>query len=271
MKRNDVLAALAPFVLGMPLHFLPVARSQDEVKIDRKHMRELKAKFWIYGSNPRQLVVQEGANLHIKIPAGLPNVSQAGVYSKFVLAGNCEASCTFQLINFPIVRTGYGSMVGMAFDGPVERSWGGIERVFIPKSGNCFVFMTVLPDTDGTMKQQIKIVSTKSISGKIGLKREKNDLIFLAAESPTADLIELHRFPFTDETIRSVRFFGDPGGSPTSLEVRLTDMTISAEEITGGIPKRELNAFPWHWPAIGAATLLGGFLVWHVLRRNAKN
>jgi hypothetical protein len=266
MKRGLVIAAVAMFMCGFVLFLDQSAVGQEEVKIDRKHLRELKAKFVSYGYNPKQSMVQEGANLHFKLPSGVLKIGQTGVSSKFVLAGEGEASCMYQLIEFPVVKTGYGSGVGLAFDAPEENSWGGIEREFHPRFGSCYLLMTVLPGSDGKMKEQIKAVPTKATKGKIGLQRIKNELVFLAAESPTADLAEIHRFTFTDETIRGVRFFADPGGSPTALEARLGNMTIRAEEITGGIPKKEQERFAWEWPALAGGSLVVGVLVWWLLR-----
>ena len=224
-------------------------------------MRELKLKFGMYGFNPKETLALEGANLHIKLPAGVPNVTQTAIYSKFVLSGECDASCTYELLNFP-VKTGYGSMVGMAFDAPQEGAWGGIERVTRPRTGDCYFVMTMLPGADGKMKTQTGLFPTKVVKGKLGLRREGSDLIFMAADSPTAELAEVHRFPFSDETIRSVRFFGDPGGSPTALEARLGNLSIRAEEMTAGITKMEPQGFPWGWLVVGGAIALAILLVW---------
>ena len=267
MKRGLALFLFALFLSGFVVSVGPRADGQEEVKIDRKHFRELKAKFITYGFNPKQSVVQEGANLHFKLPAGVPKIGQTGVSSKFVLAGECQASCTYQLIDFPAAKTGYGSSVGVVFDTPEENSWGGIQREFNPGVGNCYLLMTVLPGSDGKLQEQMKFVPTKATKGKMGIQRIKNELVFLAADSLTAELAEIHRVNFTDETIRGVRFFADPGGSPTALEARLGDMTMQAEEITGGIPKRDQEGFPWQWPAIGVAALLVGVVLWLFLRK----
>ena len=187
-------------------------------------------------------------------------------FFKFVLAGECEASCNYQLINFPECKTGYGSSIGLVFDAPAENSWGGIQRAFNPKYGNCYILMTALPGSDGKMTEQFKLLATKTTKGKLALRREKSDLVFLAAETPGAELAEIHRFPFTDQTIRGVRFFGDPGGSPTPLEARLGDMQIRAEEITGGIPKKEVEGWNTQWLVVPAAVLLVGLLGWWFVR-----
>jgi len=93
----------------------------------------------------------------------------------------------------------------------------------------------------------------------------------LPPDGPTAELTEVHRFPFTDETVRGVRFFADPGGSPTALEARLGDMVVRAEEITPGIPKRDQEGFHWLWPAIGGTVVLGGLVGWWLVRRRAAD
>jgi hypothetical protein len=76
-------------------------------------------------------------------------------------------------------------------------------------------------------------------------------------------------WPLTSATtaIRAVRFFADPGGSPTAIDARLRDIEMRAEEITGDIPKsEEATSSGWLWFAVaGAGALL--FLAWQLYRR----
>jgi hypothetical protein len=263
MKRGLVLACMTVFVVGYVLILNPGARGQDEIRIDRKHFRELKTRYVKYGFKPGQTIVQEATSVHFKLPGGVPKITQTGVSSTFVLAGECDASCTYELLDFPAVKTGYGSSVGVAFDAPEDNCWGGIQRAYHPTEGSCYLVMTVLPGDDGKPKESFKAVPTKTTKGRLGIQRVKDELIFLAADSHSAELVELHRFKFTDQTMRGVRFFADPGGSPTPLEARLGDLRVRAEEITGGIPKRDVEGFPWHWPALGVSLLaIAGFVVW---------
>lgn len=108
------------------------------------------------------------------------------------------------------------------------------------------------------------MVPTKARQGRIGLRRVGKELIFLAADKPTDDLDEIGRLPFTERTVQAVRLFADPGGSPTVVDVRLRQITVRAEETTGGMPKSEVRASHWWWlllalPVVAAAL---GFWLW---------
>ena len=83
------------------------------------------------------------------------------------------------------------------------------------------------------------------------------------AETPK----EFKPLPFTDANIRTVRFFADPGGSQTAVDVRLWDIEVRAEEITGGVSQLEKPGFSW-WPIallVVACSLL--FWYWHARKR----
>ena len=95
------------------------------------------------------------------------------------------------------------------------------------------------------------------------LRREKKELICLVADKPGADLVELCRVPFGDNTIRKVRIFADSGGSSTALNARIGSIKILAEEITGGLPKREKGGRWWWW--LGGAVLLCAGIATYVI------
>ena len=98
------------------------------------------------------------------------------------------------------------------------------------------------------------------------IKREKKDLLCLVADTPDGEFRELRRIPFTDAGIRKVRVFADTGGSTAPMDARISNIRIQAEEITGGLPKRERGT-SWAWwhttlllcvlfGALGAAILI---------------
>jgi hypothetical protein len=101
------------------------------------------------------------------------------------------------------------------------------------------------------------------------LRRIKNELIFLSADAPADPVQEIERLPFTDQTIRTVRVFADPGGSPTSLDVRVNRIEIRSEEIATGVPQHVQRGWGWAWlwiivPVSGGTLVL---LVWRAYRR----
>jgi hypothetical protein len=208
----------------------------------------------------------EADGLRFWLPAGVAQVVQTGFYSYFVLAGDCEVSCVFELRNLQPPRGGYGAGVGLAFDAGDEVGRGEIRRVHKTPEGAGYALNVHMIGAGGKVIDENRFVPTKAKRGRIGLKRVKKDLIFLASDDPGAEGKEVDRLTFTDRTIRAVRLFADPGGSPTAIDARVQQIAVQAEQITGGIPEKEKSRTQWWWlsvlPAAGA-----GVLVWRWRRR----
>lgn len=226
----------------------------------------LRTQFGTYGYRPQQSLRVEADGLRFWLPAGVAQVGQTGFYSYFVLAGDCEASCAYELRNLQPPRGGYGSGVGLAFDAGDEVGRCVIQRVHKTPEGAGYALNVHLIGADGKASDENRFVPTKAKRGRIGLKRVKKELIFLASDDPGTEGKEIDRLTFTDRTIRAVRLFADPGGSPTAIDARVNKIDVRAEQITGGVPEKEKPRTQWWWlaafPAIGA-----GVLVWRWRRR----
>src|SRR6185437_7201382 len=229
----------------------------------------LRARFGTYGYQPRQAIFLEASGLRLRLPAGGSAIPQTGLYSYFALAGDCEVALTYELLNVPPPRTGYGSGVGLAFDVEGGAGRGVIQRVFRPGAGDGCVLQTAPGESGTGMKDVDRFVPAASRRGRLGLRRVKNELIFLLADTPDDPLKEIERLPFTDRTIRAMRVFADPGGSSTAVDVRVRQIDIRAEEIAGGVPRTEPKQWSWAWlwllvPAIGGVFV---FRTWRARRR----
>ncbi len=219
------------------------------------------ARFATYGYRPRQAILLETGGLRFRLPGGVSGVAQTGLYSLFALAGDCEVTLTYELLNVPTPRMGYGSGVGLAFDIEGGAGRGAIQRVFRTGDGSGCVLQTTPGESISEMREVDRFEPTASGRGRIGLRRVKNELIFLSADAPPDPLKEIDRRTFSDRTIRTVRLFADPGGSPTAVDVRVRQIEIRAEEIAAGVPQSEPRQWTWAWlwavvPAAGGALVL---------------
>src|SRR5205807_1196554 len=100
------------------------------------------------------------------LPAGVPEIPQTGVYSYFSVAGDCEASVTYQLLNLPPPRTGYGCSVGLALDAGDGIGWGNIQRVS-KTEGEGYVFQSRLEGSGGKAQDEYRFVANASKWGQI--------------------------------------------------------------------------------------------------------
>jgi hypothetical protein len=261
MKRALSLAAAAVLASLAPA----AGPLKDELKVDASNAGVLRTRFASYGYFPARSIVQEaGGGYRFVLPAGVAGVGQTGVYSSFTLSGDCEVWFTFELLKLQPPREGYGSGVGLAFDVGEEVGRGSIQRVDKPAKESVYVLQTS-PGTGPAkvrLKDEYRSVATTARSGRIGLRRVNKDLIFLASDDPAAPPKEVGQLPFTDGTVRAVRFFADTGGSPTAVDVRVRDIQARAEQITGGVPRREAVRSRWWWALALVPVAGAGLLLW---------
>jgi hypothetical protein len=122
---------------------------------------------------------------------------------------------------------------------------------------------------DGPMNYESTHHPTAAKAGRLVLRREKADVICLAADSPQGELKELARLPFTAATVTKVRLFADTGDSHTSVNARFTQFAVQAVEIAGGAAKYEPPK-PWGWwwwAGLSGIGVAGVGLVTHRYRR----
>lgn len=259
-----ILLALAPAAWA-------AAPLKEDLKIDRTNLKRVRTTFGTYGYEPDQSVVAEADGLRLRLPAGVADVKQTGLYSHFALAGDCEVTIAYELLAVEPPQKGYGSGVGMAFDAGDEVGWATVQRVTKPGEGDGYVVQTVLAQPKGKKKEEYRFLKTAATAGRIGLKRVKKDLVFLAAETPDGTPQEIAKLPFTERAVSAVRLFVDAGGSPTAVDVRLPEIAARAEEVAAGEPKikRGVTSYRWLWfaaPAAGVGLAAG---VWWLFRQRA--
>jgi hypothetical protein len=230
-----------------------------EMKLDAARVQRLRSLFAVYGQRRPEAIYRENDGLRFWLSAASAETAQTGVYSYFALAGDCEVTASYELLDLPPPKSGYGVGVGLAFDAGGDSARGSIQRVHKVSAGSGYVVSTGRKGSGGKMHEEQRFVASAARQGRIGLRRLKGELVFLAADAPGGALQEIARLPFTDRTIRVVRLFADPGGAASALDARLRQIEIRAEEITGGVPKVQPRSWRSWWAAafVPAGVLLG--------------
>jgi hypothetical protein len=245
--------------------------NQDLV-LDVEHPNLLGTRVAMYGPQPRDVIYLENAGMRLKLPGPPAEVPQTGIYTLFVLAGDCEAVVSYELLNIPPPTKGYGAGLGLAFDLAGDAGRAAIQCVEKPKEGRGYVLERTLANAPKS-KDDYKFVPTKLKRGRIALMRKGKEVVFLAADTPDAELEEVGRLPFTDATVRQVRVFVDNGGSPTPVDVRVKLLAVRAEEITGGKPVSEQKTSWWWllWLVVPVAGVGGVLWYWRARRAQADD
>ncbi len=232
-----VVFAVLATAFGSRLHAGEMKASLDCVA----EPRLLDSRFSRYGFTPTRTIARENRHVRFKLPP-LKDVGQTGIYSYFAMAGDFEVEGSFDLLTLTEPTKGYGASVGIALDteGPAgQLQFARGQRV---KEFPSYLITRAIPK-DKEMTYDTQRFAAKAKSGKFVLKRQNADLTILVSEGKD-DMTELAKIPFTTATVRKIRLFADTGGSPTSLDGRIGNLKVRAEEITGGIATRDV-AFNW--------------------------
>jgi hypothetical protein len=228
--------------------------------------RLLDTHFGRYGYAPTRSIKLEGPGVHFLLPADVKDMGQTGLYSYIGLLGDFEVAATFDWIEVAMPKGGYGVSCGIVVDTEGAGGSVALARGFqLGKGkGSGYLITRGKPGEGGIKYDSPELEPTKARSGRLVLRREQAEVICLVGDGDKEPLRELHRYEFTTGPIRKVRLCADTGGSPTAMDVRLGELRIRAEQITGGIPLREVEG-GWVWWLTGLAVLVlaaVGYWLW---------
>jgi hypothetical protein len=252
MKPPRYLSIAATAGAGLLLLPVCAALSAGEMKMEldtAANIRLFDTHFARYGLQPAKTITRDAKGVvRIRLPGDTKDVPQTGLYSYVVLAGDFEVSAAFDWTSVEAPRGGYGVSCGIAVDAGGGKEQLSLARGYLEDKGPGYLVTFGKPADAETNEMQwdTKHFPTKATLGRLVIRREKDELVCLAADGPKGEPRELHRQPFTTATVRQVRLFADAGGSPTAMDVRLSRLRVRAEEITGGFPTAEKpRQIPW--------------------------
>ena len=106
--------------------------------------------------------------------------------------------------------------------------------------------------------------ATQATSGRLRLVREGSTLSFRVAEGSSDVFVDLWETEIGEDDLEIVRFAADNGGSPTLVDVLITDVKITSDD--EGVPD-QLPPHPLRWPlwvglGLVALSLGGGYWFW---------
>jgi len=227
--------------------------------------------FGRHGMTSEKVVVREKQGVRLRVNGAIKGAKPSGLYSYFALAGDFEVRANYDVIDVPPPTDGYGAGFGFAFETKGPPGDVTVRRGQWKGEGSGVQIVRGQADASGDMKYDAKFSPTNAKKGQIVFRREKAEAVVLTADNLIDEPTEVFRIPFTDATVRTMLIFADPGGSPTVVEGRLTGLKVTAGEITGGIPERDIDETPG-WVvalAVGIALLVGWKLVGWLRRRRS--
>jgi hypothetical protein len=225
--------------------------------------------FGRYGYDPNTCVVRQLRGLRFLLPAA-EGVGQTGLYSYVALAGDFEVSAVYDWDVVPTPEKGYGATCGIAVEALGSGATVSLARGHLlgKGQGQGYVVTRGEPGEKAPRYEIAHFSPTKARSGRLVLRREKGEVICLAADGMHADLRELCGIPFSEGTIRPIRLFADTGGSPTGLDARLSMIRLRGDEVAAGLVKYEQSSSLGWWVAGGGIVMCAVlFVIWRARAR----
>jgi hypothetical protein len=236
------------------------------------NIRLLDTHFARYGYMPAKTITRENKGiLRFRLPSATKDVGQTGLYSYVVLTGDFEVSAAYEWVSVSLPQGGYGVSCGIAVETGSPGTMVSLARGHLAdKKGAGYLVTRGEPQGTDTHYETTHH-STKATLGRLVLRRVKNELICLTANTLKEEPKELCRMAFPEGKVHQVRFFADTGGSPTYLDTRLGEFRIKAEEVAGGFPKSEQpRPLPW-WLISGGVCLVLAVGLWLLRRRLVRD
>jgi hypothetical protein len=282
MKTSPLVLCFVAFALlaaALTVHAGPLVKTLD-CSADKGKL--LDSKFARYPQKPQTIFRQDdlpGARFWL-----VPDAKDAGqttLYSKFVIAGDFEISMTYDGFEVEQPKTGYGVSFGIAVETENKDGTPGI-RVQLARGsyrgrGDGYAVtvgtLKTKPGERGIDYKETQFEKDGSKAGKIALKRVRDKLLCLAGDpdKPLDDLFKIGEVKFTDATIKKVRIYADQGGSPTHINVYVSDLLIRAEEITHQVAERDRPSSYWWIVAAITFLIAGGIATIVYVKRGNRN
>jgi hypothetical protein len=244
------------------LALLPLCAGEMTMQLDTSaNVRLFDTHFARYGFSTAKTITRDAKGVvRIRLPSATKDIGQTGMYSYVVLAGDFEVSVNYEWVSVDPPQGGYGVSCGIAVDAGGDKENVSLSRANIPDKGDGYAITVGTPE--GTeVKYDTTHIPTKATRGRLVVRREGGELICLALDGAKGEPRELHRMPFPKTTLRQVRIYADAGGSLTAVDVRLSQVRIRAEEITGGFPRGDQPmSLPW-WPFLTGGCLVAAVLL----------
>jgi LPXTG-motif cell wall-anchored protein len=243
---------------------LPVRADDLKDELDSaSDAKALQRVFQEYGFNPKKSILREPQSVRIRLPSYTKDVGQTGLYSFVALAGNFKFYANFEILTMSPPDKGYGTGCGIGIEADNGELQVTLQRGYLADKGKSSGYIVSVRKRDEKGVPQWEPVQhfpSGAKKGRIALHREKTEIVCLATDRTGDEPVELCRVPFVASTVRRARLFADQGGALAALDIRLSQFGLKAEEITGGIAKRDQpGSYGW-WLTIGGlliVTLIG--------------
>ncbi len=178
-----------------------------------------------YGVRSDRTVTTEATGLRFQLgPRKDPG--HVGMKADAPLSGNFQVEVKYEIEACPSrIEEGYGVGFGIWINVGDQVGGASLVHGIYHRQGERFNASFSVPRFQGVY-YATTVFPTKSKHGRLAVRRVGQEVILLAADSPSGDLLELTRYPCPDVPTKTIHLFADTGGAAAEFRGRMYDLQI---------------------------------------------
>lgn len=181
--------------------------------------------FLPYGVRPDRAVAVSAGVVTFDLGARR-DAGHVGVKAKSALSGDFSVEFKYELSAAPDrADDGYGVTLGVSVQADHKTGGASAARGFYKADGQQYSAGRSLPRAKG-VHYASRHFPTAAKSGRLAIRRLRDEVIVLAADSPSADWLELQRYPFTNAPVQTISLYADTGGAAAVFKGRIYDISV---------------------------------------------
>jgi RNA polymerase sigma factor (sigma-70 family) len=276
------LVAAAEAALQAAPQAAPAPRPPANLNLPLRGKPENRDDIELIGPNAEECVRFEPEGLRITLPAGYPGERpNTGVRIHLPARGDFEATVSYEILGEPAPADAAPKPTKLMLQAQLDRpDWtvAALTRRVDAAKGHQFTAWTIRDNNEDSGKRRAKYreFPAEARAGRLRVARSGSEAAFSVAEGAGADFTLLHQCAFGDEELEFIDLVGSTGGPRAALDVRFTDLRVTApgqaaEVPAAGLPAESGPRSPWKivlaLAVIASLAGLGAWVVWHQIRR----
>jgi hypothetical protein len=190
---------------------------------------------WTFTSRAgEQYMHFEPAGLRIALPPG--ELTSSGIVSRFGLQGDFEITLSFDALKDPdpadaVGKTGTRLTLTITLDTPqIDTPQSEVAALSRSMASKGLVTWARVRDRAAPLSHSFP---TPTTIGRLALVRSSADLFYLGASGATEPLRVLKKYRFGADDVKRIAITANTGTEKALLDVRVSDLAIRADAITG--------------------------------------
>lgn len=205
------------------------------------------------GQGEHQVIRREAQGLRIILTDKRSASPMVGVSPRFHVKGDFEITISYEILKLEKPTAGYGVGVGLWVMAEADS----VDAAFLSRSsrispGNVYVAgKGWWSSRENKYHTNQKVFASESKFGKLRLRRTGSLIQQLVAEGADEKFREIAHQDYTDKDLSQIHVGVNTGGATGSLDVRIIDLKVRAEELPLAVSKSRTRRSWATWFVVG--------------------